>query len=585
MIYPANFEQKIGFDRLREQVAALCTMRAARGKLAEETFSTSAREIGRRLELADQMRLLLDMEHDFPGGEYPDVDHVVAKLRVEGTFLDVGEVVTLHRALSLVGSVVAFILAREGQYPALYARSRGVEAFPGIVQRIDAIVDRFGNIRDNASPALLEIRRAIREREGQAAKRLQAVLAAAKGAGIVDADAQISIREGKAVIPVAAANKRKLQGFIHDESATGRTFYVEPVEVVEINNELRELEYAERREIVRILSEFTDSVRPDAGLIAASGDYLAEIDMLRAKGRWASQNGCVKPIISDDDRLVLKNARHPLLQQTLRAQGREVVPLDMQLDRRKHILVISGPNAGGKSVCLKTTGLVQYMFQCGFPVPASEVSELPVFRSIFIDIGDEQSIDDDLSTYSSHLLNMKNMLAGASSSTLVLIDEFGSGTEPVIGGAIAEAILERLLTKGCYGVITTHYANIKYYASNTEGIANGAMMFDVQNIRPLFRLETGKPGSSFAVEIARKIGLPEDIIRAAGEKAGSDHINIEKQLREIARDKHYWEQKRDRIRLTDRKVEELEQTYAGQLSKIRAERQEILKRPSWRRSS
>ena len=560
MIYPANFEQKIGFDRLREQVAALCTMRAARGKLAEETFSASAREIGRRLELADQMRLLLDMEHDFPGGEYPDVDHVVAKLRVEGTFLDVGEVVTLHRALSLVGSVVAFILAREGQYPALYARSRGVEAFPGIVQRIDAIVDRFGNIRDNASPALLEIRRAIREREGQAAKRLQAVLAAAKGAGIVDADAQISIREGKAVIPVAAANKRKLQGFIHDESATGRTFYVEPVEVVEINNELRELEYAERREIVRILSEFTDSVRPDAGLIAASGDYLAEIDMLRAKGRWASQNGCVKPIISDDDRLVLKNARHPLLQQTLRAQGREVVPLDMQLDRRKHILVISGPNAGGKSVCLKTTGLVQYMFQCGFPVPASEVSELPVFRSIFIDIGDEQSIDDDLS------------------STLVLIDEFGSGTEPVIGGAIAEAILERLLAKGCYGVITTHYANIKYYASNTEGIANGAMMFDVQNIRPLFRLETGKPGSSFAVEIARKIGLPEDIIRAAGEKAGSDHINIEKQLREIARDKHYWEQKRDRIRQTDRKVEELEQTYAGQLSKIRAERQEILKK-------
>ena len=378
------------------------------------------------------------------------------------------------------------------------------------------------------------------------------------------------------MIPVAAANKRKLQGFIHDESATGRTFYVEPVEVVEINNELRELEYAERREIVRILSEFTDSVRPDAELIADSGDYLAEIDMLRAKGRWASENGCVKPIVSTDDRLMLKNARHPLLQQTLRAQGREGVPLDMQLDRRKHILVISGPNAGGKSVCLKTTGIVQYMFQCGFLVPASEVSELPVFRSIFIDIGDEQSIDDDLSTYSSHLLNMKNMLAGASSATLVLIDEFGSGTEPVIGGAIAEAILERLLAKGCYGVITTHYANIKYYASNIEGIANGAMMFDVQHIRPLFRLETGKPGSSFAVEIARKIGLPEDIIRIAGEKAGSDHINIEKQLREIARDKHYWEQKRDRIRLTDRKVEELEQTYAEQLAKIKSERQEIL---------
>ncbi len=446
------------------------------------------------------------------------------------------------------------------------------------MQRIDAIIDPFCAVRDGASPELAEIRRAIREREGQAAKRLQQVLAAAKSAGIVDADAQLSVRDGKTVIPVSAANKRKLNGFIHDESATGRTFYVEPVEVVELNNELRELEYAERREIVRILTEFTETVRPDAELIAASGDYLAEVDMLRAKGRWASANGCVKPIVSTDDRLVLKDARHPLLQQTLRAQGREIVPLNMQLDKRKRILVISGPNAGGKSVCLKTTGIVQYMFQCGFPVPASEISELPVFGSIFIDIGDEQSIDNDLSTYSSHLVNMKNMLSGASDRTLVLIDEFGSGTEPTIGGAIAEAILERLLERGCYGVITTHYANIKYYAASTDGIANGAMTFDVQHIRPLFRLETGKPGSSFAVEIARKIGLPEEIIRSAAEKAGSEHINLEKQLREIARDKHYWEQKRDRIRLTDRKVEELEQSYAEQLAKIRAERQEILKK-------
>ena len=578
MIYPASFEQKIGFDRLREQVAARCTMRAARELLAAETFSTSPQEIERRLALADEMRLLLDMERDFPGGEYPDTDEVVAKLRVAGTFLDVAEEVLLQRALALIGAGVEFIGRRGEHYPALHDLTHGVESFPEIVRRIEAIVDRFGNVRDTASPALAEVRRAIREREGQAAKRLQAVLSAAKGAGIVEADAQISIRDGRAVIPVSASNKRKLNGFIHDESATGRTFYVEPVEVVEINNELRELEYAERREIVRILTEFTESIRPDAELIAASGDCLAQIDMLRAKGRWASENGCVRPILSTDDRLVLKNARHPLLQQTLRAQGREIVPLDLQLDRRKHILVISGPNAGGKSVCLKTTGIVQYMFQCGFPVPASEISELPVFRSIYIDIGDEQSIDNDLSTYSSHLLNMKHMLAGASDRTLVLIDEFGSGTEPIIGGAIAEAILERLLEKGCYGVITTHYANIKYYASNTEGIANGAMMFDVQNIRPLFKLEMGKPGSSFAVEIARKIGLPEEIIRRASEKAGSDHINIEKQLREIARDKHYWEQKRDRIRLTDRKVEELEQTYSEQLSKIRAERQEILRR-------
>ena len=578
MIYPASFEQKIGFDRLRGQVEALCTMRAARSLLAAETFSTSAQEIGRRLSLADEMRVLLEMEHDFPGGDYPDTDHIVAKLRVEGAFLDAEEVVTLRRALATVGAVVAFIEGRQRAYPALFELTRGVESFPAIVQRIDAIVDRFGEVKDTASPELADIRRAIREREGQAAKRLQQVLAAAKSAGIVEPDAQLSVREGKTVIPVSAANKRKLNGFIHDESATGRTFYVEPVEVVELNNELRELEYAERREIVRILTEFTESVRPDAELIAASGDCLAEVDMLRAKGRWASDNGCVKPIVSTDDRLVLKEARHPLLQQTLRAQGREIVPLTMQLDRHKRILVISGPNAGGKSVCLKTTGIVQYMFQCGFPVPASAVSELPVFRSVFIDIGDEQSIDNDLSTYSSHLVNMKNMLAGASDRTLVLIDEFGSGTEPTIGGAIAEAILERLLEKGCYGVITTHYANIKYYAASTDGIANGAMTFDVQHIRPLFRLETGKPGSSFAVEIARKIGLPEEIIRAAAEKAGSDHINLEKQLREIARDKHYWEQKRDRIRLTDRKVEELEQSYAEQLSKIRAERQEILKK-------
>lgn len=579
MIYPATFEQKIGFDRLREQVAAMCTMRAARERLAAEGFSTSAQEIEERLSLSDEMRLLLEMERDFPGGDYPDIDQLVAKLRVEGSFLDVGEVVTLHGALSALGGVVSFILARgEERYPALYELTRDIASFPEIVQRIETILDRFGNVRDNASPELQRIRRAIREREGQAAKRLQAVLASAKGAGIVDSDAQISIRDGRAVIPVSAANKRKLNGFIHDESATGKTFYVEPVEVVEINNELRELEYAERREIVRILSEFTDAIRPDVESIAVSGDYLARIDMLRAKGRWASENGCVKPILSTDDRLVLRNARHPLLQQTLRAAGREIVPLDLQLDRHKHILVISGPNAGGKSVCLKTTGIVQYMFQCGFPVPASENSELPVFRSIFIDIGDEQSIDNDLSTYSSHLLNMKHMLAGASDRTLVLIDEFGSGTEPTIGGAIAEAILEKLLEKGCYGVITTHYANIKYYASNTEGIANGAMQFDVQRIRPLFRLEMGKPGSSFAIEIARKIGLPEEIIRAASEKAGSDHINIERQLREIARDKHYWEQKRDRIRLTDRKVEALEQSYSEQLAGIRAERQEILRR-------
>ena len=349
------------------------------------------------------------------------------------------------------------------------------------------------------------------------------------------------------------------------------------MEIVEINNELKELEYAERREIVAILTAFTQTIRPDLEALVRSGDYLSTIDLIRAKARWALANGCGRPILSTDDRLVLRDARHPLLAQALKRENKQVVPLDISLDRDKRIVVISGPNAGGKSVCLKTLGLLQYMFQCGFPVPASEVSELPLFRDLFIDIGDEQSIDNDLSTYSSHLLNMKRMLAGTGPRSLVLIDEFGSGTEPVMGGAIAEAILEKLVEKGTYGVINTHYSNIKYFASNTPGVENGAMMFDVQNIRPLFRLELGKPGSSFAVEIARKIGLPEEIIRSATEKAGSDHVNIEKQLREIARDRRYWEQKRDRIRITDRKVEELEQSYAEQLARIKEERNQIVK--------
>ncbi|MBQ5358212.1 MAG: endonuclease MutS2, partial [Alistipes sp.] len=541
-----------------------------------EKFTSSREEISRRQDIADEMRVLIMLEPDAPRDEFPDVEGVLSKIGVEGALLTVEELVVLRQALTAVGNMVGFITSRkQNEYPRLKARSERVCVFPDIIRRINQLVDDEGAIRDGASPELLSIRRAIREHEGQVSKRLQQVLNNAKRAGVVDAEAMISIRDGRAVIPVSAANKRKLNGFIHDESATGRTFYIEPVEVVELNNQLKELEYAERREIVRLLTEFTEELRPDAEPIAVAGEYLAEMDAVRAKARWAVENRAGKPIVSEDDRMVLRNAFHPLLAQTLKREKKELVPLDMQLDREKHILVISGPNAGGKSVCLKTTGIVQYMFQCGFPVTAGEMSELPVFESICIDIGDEQSMDNDLSTYSSHLMNMKSMLQAASSRTLVLIDEFGSGTEPVIGGAIAEAILERLLEKGCYGVITTHYSNIKYYATGTEGIANGAMMFDVQNIRPLFKLEQGKPGSSFAVEIARKIGLPEDIIKVASEKAGSDHINLERQLREIARDRRYWSQKRDRIRQTDRKVEELESSYEQQLARIKEERKEI----------
>ena len=578
-IYPSNFEHKIGFDRIREQVADACSMLSSRRLILDESFSCSRHEVEHRLSLADEMRLLLSMESGAEIGEQEELRHIVDKIAVEGSYLSVEECATLMRSLRSAATIVGFILSRrEGTYPNLYRVSQRVELFPALLSAIERVIDDKGEVRSSASPELDSIRRNIREHEGQVAKRLQQVLQRAKASGIVEADATLSIRDGHAVIPVAAANKRKIAGFIHDESATGRTFYVEPVEVVELNNELRELEYAERREIVRILTELTALLRLDSEGIAHIESYLTQIDALRAKARWAIANGAAKPIISTEGRLLLRKARHPLLEQNLRQQNKPIVPLDMELCDEQRILVISGPNAGGKSVCLKTTGLLQYMVQCGFLVPVLENSEFPLFDAILIDIGDQQSIDNDLSTYSSHLMNMKAMVHEASERSLILIDEFGSGTEPTIGGAIAEAILERLVERRAYGVITTHYANIKYFASRHDGVANGAMAFDVKNIQPLFSLEMGKPGSSFAIEIARKTGLPEDIVRSAMDKAGEDHINLEKQLREIARDKRYWAEKRDRIRLTDRKVEQLEQRYTDHLQSIKQERREILER-------
>ena len=554
-----------------------CSMQSARELIASEGFSRSQREVEQRLRLADEMRLLISMEAGADVGEQEDIRSIVEKIAVEGSYLLVEECVILANALRAAASIVGFLRSRkEGSYPSLRAMSERVQLFPELLSQIERVVDDKGEVRSSASPELAALRRAIREHEGQVAKRLQQVLQRAKASGIVDADAMISIRDGHAVIPVAAANKRKLSGFIHDESATGRTFYIEPVEVVELNNELRELEYEERREVIRILTELTAILRLNVEGLIRIDDYLTHIDALRAKARWALRNDAVRPIISTDGRLVLRKARHPLLQQTLQQQNKQIVPLDVELNPERRILVISGPNAGGKSVCLKTTGILQYMVQCGFLVPVLENSEFPLFDSLMIDIGDQQSMENDLSTYSSHLMNMKSMLSEASPRTLILIDEFGSGTEPTIGGAISEAILERLVERGCYGVITTHYGNIKYFASRHDGVANGAMAFDVKHIQPLFGLEMGKPGSSFAIEIARKIGLPEDIVHKAMELAGEDHINLEKQLREIARDKRYWAEKRDRIRLTDRKVEQLEQRYTDSLQSIRDERRAIL---------
>lgn len=579
MIYPENFEQRIGFDRIREQIVEMCSTASAREVIAAEGFLSSRQKIAERLELADEMRQVISFEPGAEIGEGEELRPIVDKIAVEGSYLLAEECAALLKALRSAATIVGFITSRrEGSYPRLRTLTRGVEIFPELQRALERVIDDKGEVRSSASEELSTIRRAIRDHEGQVAKRLQQVLQRAKSSGIVDADAMISIRDGHAVIPVAAANKRKIAGFIHDESATGRTFYIEPVEVVELNNELRELEYEEKREVVRILTELTALLRAEVAGIERIEAYLTHIDVLRAKARWAIANGAVRPIISTEGRLLLRKARHPLLQQTLRSQGKEIVPLDMELNSERRILVISGPNAGGKSVCLKTTGILQYMVQCGFLVTALENSEFPIFNSLMIDIGDQQSIENDLSTYSSHLVNMKSMLEEVSERVLVLIDEFGSGTEPTIGGAISESILERFVELRCYGVITTHYANIKYFASRNEGVANGAMTFDVRNIMPLFSLEMGKPGSSFAIEVARKIGLPEDIVRSAMDKAGEDHINLERQLREIARDKRYWAEKRDRIRMTDRKVEQLEQTYTDRLKSIKDERREILER-------
>ena len=578
MIYPSDFEHKIGFDRIRRQTERLCVSERAREILAGTTFSPDFKMVETALLRTDEMRTILMMEDDFPQDHFVDIHGVLRRVEVAGAYLLPEDLVVIRRALTGIGELISFFRRKEeDKYPRLKELLEGVDAFPELVRRIDAIVDRFGKIKDNASSELQTIRRAISDREGQVSKLLNRILREGQSSGVIDADASLSVRDGRTVIPVSAANKRKINGFIHDESATGKTFYVEPIEVVELNNQLKELGYSEKREIVRILAAFTDELRPSVAEIRASGEFLALIDFIRAKAKWALENECVKPILNDGPRIGFKDARHPLLKQALDKEGKKVIPLSLALNREKHMLVVSGPNAGGKSVVLKTVGLLQYMIQNGFLIPASENSETGVFRSIFMDMGDEQSIDNDLSTYSSHLLNMKTMLRSADDKSLILIDEFGSGTEPVMGAAIAEAVLQKLEEKRVFAVITTHYANLKYYASNARGILNGAMAFDVQQIEPLFRLEVGKPGSSFAVEIARKIGLPEEIIHLATEKAGSEHVNIERQLREIARDKRYWEGKRDRIRIAEKRADELAEQYARELEELKAERNKLLK--------
>ena len=448
--------------------------------------------------------------------------------------------------------------------------------FPQVQRRIDVIVDRYGDVKDTASDALYDIRKSLREKEGAISRRMSAILKKAQEEGIVDSDTGVSVRDGKMLIPVSAANKKKIAGFIYDESATGKTAFIEPAEVVELDNQIKELRFSEQREILRILLEFTDFLRPYIPDLLGGARYLGEIDFIMAKAQIALDFIAGMPVISDNGELNLRKARHPLLERALRKEKKAIVPLTASLNPAKHILLISGPNAGGKSVCLKTVGLLQYMFQWGMLIPTSEASELPVFDRIMVSIGDDQSIDNDLSTYSSFLADMKTMLAEADSRTLVLIDEFGSGTEPAAGGAIAEAILSEFDKRGVYGVITTHYTNLKLYASADTGVMNGAMMFDVKNIAPMFRLEMGLPGNSFAFELARKMGMPETVIKDAEARAGEEFVGIERNLRKIARNRKALDEKLERIRNTDKTLESITDRYQKELQQIKQTKKEIL---------
>lgn len=578
-IYPNNFEEKIGFDRIRSQVSDMCFCALGKRKAVEAFFMTDFNEVAKRIEQVSEMKVIYQMEDSFPVDGYADATPFLERIKREGSWMDETELFTLRKSLDAIKALVSFFKRGEKpKYPSLSELARSVEYFPFVAERIDAILNKYGKIKDNASPELARIRGEISSKQASVSKRINSILKSAQAEGIVDSDAQTSIREGRIVIPVSASNKRKLKGFIHDESATGKTFFIEPVEVVEINNEIRELEYDERREVIRILVDFSDTIRPYLPELLQSYDFLGEIDFIRAKAKFAADVAGAKPIIHENPKIYLRKAVHPLLMLALRREGKEVIPLDLELNGDDHILLISGPNAGGKSVCLKTVGVSQYMLQCGFLPPVLENSEMGIFSKLLIDIGDEQSIENDLSTYSSHLLNMKFFVKNSDSKTLILIDEFGAGTEPQVGGAIAESMLQKFNEVGAFGVITTHYTNLKHFAAGNKGIVNGAMLFDVGRIEPLFKLEIGKPGSSFAFEIARKIGLPEDLLKLAEDKAGKDYMSSEKFLKEISRDKRYWEKKRDSIRIAGKKSEEYEKKLETEWESIKNQRKEILKK-------
>lgn len=573
-----RIEAILGFDRVRKIISDRCSTEYATARTAEENFSTDAREIRQRLLLTDEMRMIVMFEESFPSNGYIDCVRFLEILSNEGSNIDLVSLGKLKTMLETLRRITLFFSnIKDGIYPNLKKMVSSIVLFPEVQQHIDTILDKFGNVKDTASDELYDIRRKLKDKEGAISKRIGILLKKAQADGIVDQDASVVVRDGKMLIPVSTSNKRKIQGFVYDESSSGKTTFIEPAEIVEITNEISELHFAETREIARILYEFSDWLRPYVPDLLDGAKCIGEMDFLIAKAQTALDFVAGMPIISETEEMDLRKARHPLLERSLKRDGKEIVPLTVTLTPQKHILLISGPNAGGKSVCLKTVGLLQYMFQWGMLIPTSETSEMMVFDRIMADIGDGQSIDNDLSTYSSFLESMKDMLKEADSHTLVLIDEFGSGTEPAAGGAIAEAILNEFDKRGVYGVITTHYTNLKLYASGADtGVINGAMQFDAKNIAPLFKLEMGLPGNSFAFELARKMGLPEEIIKDAENRAGEEFVGIERNLRKIARNRRVLDEKIQKIRNTDKTLESITDKYQKELEDIRKKRQEII---------
>ena len=592
MIYPKTFESKIGFSEIRTLLRERCLSTLGKELVDSMTFMDSVKDVNTQLQRTREFRRLQEEAEDFPLNYFFDVRASVQRLRLEGTHMEEDELFDLRRSMGTICGIVDYLNqsnddGNDGEedgwkkeptypYPALHELADGVMTFPQILQRIDQILDKFGKIRDTASPELQNIRRELAKTEGSISRTLYNILRNAQSEGLIEKDVTPAMRDGRLVIPVVPTMKRKIKGIVHDESASGKTLFIEPTEVVEANNRVRELEAEERREIIRILTEIAKIIRPHVPQILDSYKLLAQVDFIRAKAELAKLIKGIEPEVGKYPLIDWIEASHPLLRLSLEKQGKKVVPLEITLTRSKRMLIISGPNAGGKSVCLKTVGLLQYMLQCGLSVPMSERSQCGIFQNILIDIGDEQSIEDDLSTYSSHLTNMKNMMKSSNDRTLILIDEFGTGTEPQIGGAIAEAVLKQFCIKRAYGVITTHYQNLKHFADSHEGVVNGAMLYDRHQMQALFQLQIGQPGSSFAIEIARKIGLPEQVIHDASEIVGSEYIQSDKYLQDIVRDKRYWESKRQTIHQREKQMEQTIAKYESELAELGKTRKEVL---------